>query len=43
LGYFSLNELQSIRGPLGRPIERDLYFTPGPISEVLRREGHEQG
>jgi len=40
-GQFSLNELRSIRGPLGCPIERDLYLTPGPISEVLRREGHE--
>lgn len=28
LGYFSLNELQSIRGALGLPVERDLYFTP---------------
>ena len=34
-GYFSLRELQSVRGPLGLGIERDLYFTPKPIGEVL--------
>jgi len=28
LGYFSLSELQSIRGPGGLRIERDLYFEP---------------
>jgi hypothetical protein len=37
LGYFSLSELQAARGPLGLAIERDLYFTPGPLSEVLRQ------
>ena len=42
-GYFRLSELKATRGILGLPIERDLYFTPGPISEVLKREGHEQG
>ena len=31
-GYFSLSELESIRGPLGLPIERDLYFKPTPVS-----------
>lgn len=39
-GYFSLNELQAARGPLGLAIERDLHFTPAPLSEVLKREGH---
>lgn len=28
LGYFSLSELSGVRGPLGLPIERDLYFKP---------------
>lgn len=42
-GYFTLNEMKAARGPLGLPIERDLHFTPAPLSEVLRREGHEQG
>jgi hypothetical protein len=27
-GYFSLRELESVRGPLGLPIERDLGFRP---------------
>lgn len=31
-GYFSLDELQQIRGHLGLPIERDLHWTPQPIS-----------
>ena len=28
LGYFSLAEIESARGPLGLPIERDLHFKP---------------
>lgn len=27
-GYFSLRELETVRGALGLPVERDLYFTP---------------
>lgn len=34
LGYFSLSELGSIRGRFGLGIERDLYWTPAPLSEV---------
>jgi len=37
-GYFSLSEIADIRGPLRFPVERDLWFQPGPINEVLRRE-----
>jgi hypothetical protein len=37
LGYFSLDELEEVRGPLGLRIERDLYFTPCTIKEC--REG----
>jgi hypothetical protein len=33
LGTFSLEELQSYKGPLGLGIERDLYFTPKPLSQ----------
>ena len=33
LGYFSLKELESIRGAFGLPIERDLWFEPTPLSE----------
>lgn len=37
-GYFSLNELQSERGPLDVPIvERDLHFTPGPLEDVIAK------
>lgn len=35
-GYFSLNELASVRGPLGLPVERDLYFEPKPTSQIAR-------
>ena len=35
LGYFSLSELSAVRGKLGLRIERDLWFTPRPLSEVL--------
>ena len=32
-GYFSLDELESVKGPLGLPIERDLYWQPKPASQ----------
>lgn len=35
LGYFSLSELESVRGPLGLKIERDLYFKPTKIRELM--------
>ena len=34
LGYFSLQELEAARGPLGLLVERDTSFTPTPLSEV---------
>ena len=34
MGYFSLSEMESVRGPLGLPIERDLHFTPTRLSKV---------
>jgi len=34
LGYFSLSELTQVRGALGLPIERDLYFKPKPLGEL---------
>ena len=33
-GYFSLRELESVQGPAGLRIERDLYFTPKRASEI---------
>jgi hypothetical protein len=36
LGYFSLSELLSVRGPLGLPVERDLYFIPKPLKDLMK-------
>ena len=32
-GTFSLSELESVKGPMGLGIERDIYFTPKPLSQ----------
>jgi len=37
LGYFSLSELESITGPMGLKIERDLYFNPVNLSKIKKR------
>lgn len=34
LGYFGLRELESIRGPLGLQVERDIHFRPTSIKNV---------
>lgn len=34
LGYFSLHELATLRGPFGCRVERDRYFEPCRLSEV---------
>lgn len=36
MGYFSLSELKSVRGKLGLPIERDMWFKPTLLSEIKR-------
>lgn len=36
LGYFSLSELQSLKGPMGLRIERDMYFRPCRLSEIKK-------
>ena len=33
LGTFSLEELESYKGPLGLGIERDIHFTAKPLSQ----------
>jgi hypothetical protein len=33
-GHFSLSELAAARGPLNLLIERDLYFTQKPFSDI---------
>jgi len=38
LGYFQLSELESVRGPLGLAIERDLSFTPTPFATIKKNE-----
>ncbi len=35
LGYFSLDELTSVRGKLGLPVERDKWFTSTPLRELM--------
>ena len=45
-GYFSLDELQSVKGRFGLGIERDLHFRPAKFSEVraemARTHGYEE-
>jgi len=36
LGYFSLSELQKVRGALNLPVERDLGFSPLCLDDVKR-------
>ena len=40
LGYFSLSEMQSVCGPLGLPIERDLHFNPKTLKALM--EEHQE-
>ncbi len=35
LGYFSLKELKEAKGSLGLPIERDLYYEPKSLRELM--------
>jgi hypothetical protein len=42
-GYFMLSELESVRGPGGLTIERDLYFKSGSFDEVLKQFKKERG
>ena len=42
LGYFSLEELEQARGPLGLPIERDEHFKPASLEE-LRQHYRDEG
>jgi Protein of unknown function (DUF2958) len=37
LGYFDLNELESVRGRWGLRIERDLHWEPKPLSELKKK------
>jgi hypothetical protein len=37
-GYFSLCELEEIKGPLGLSIARDIYFIPARISKFMQED-----
>jgi len=38
LGYFTLEELESVHGPLGLAIERDFSFTPTAFATIKKSE-----
>jgi hypothetical protein len=42
-GYFSLNELKEVKGPMGLPIERDLHFEPKSLRELRDQHQGERG
>jgi len=42
-GYFLLSELEEVRGPMGLPIERDLYFKPKTLEEIAPEMFKEEG
>jgi hypothetical protein len=37
LGYFSIDELESVQGPLGIGIERDRHFREIPLKDVVAK------
>ncbi|MCA9906099.1 MAG: DUF2958 domain-containing protein [Anaerolineae bacterium] len=39
LGFFDQHEIESARGQLGLPVERDKWFKPRPLSKVKAYEG----
>ena len=43
LGYVSLDELESVKGPLGLGIERDLNFSPVPLKDAIANWKKERG
>lgn len=43
LGSVSIAELESVRGKLGLPIERDLHFTPAKTISAYADEARERG
>ena len=36
LGYFSLDEIASVRGALNLPVERDIRFKPTKLSQIMK-------
>jgi hypothetical protein len=35
-GYFTLNQLKEVVGPMGLRIERDIHFLPTKMSELIK-------
>ncbi len=42
LGYFSLDEIEEVRGPMGLRVERDLYWVPTPLSQLQQELGRDR-
>lgn len=42
LGYFWLSEISKVRGSMGLPVERDLYWEPKTLSKLLEEMEHER-
>jgi hypothetical protein len=42
LGYFSLSELKSVKGPMGLLIERDLHFELKSLKELMEKHQSER-
>lgn len=38
LGYFSMQDLKGLRGPMGLSVERDLYWKEKRLSELTKRQ-----
>lgn len=43
LGYFSLSELKSVKGPLGFPIERNLHYESKTLQELMDKHRSDRG
>ena len=43
LGYVSLSELQTLRGNLNLPVERDLHFSPHGTLSQYAEDAHQKG
>lgn len=43
LGSVSLSELESVRGKLGLPVERDLHFNPTKMLSIYADEARQHG
>lgn len=39
LGYFTISELESVSGPLALRVERDRFFRPVPLKQIMLQHG----